>query len=136
DAGITTLDMTLARFTTRNTGQRVKRQTHQHAIRCRIQQCAELLLGRFERAVRHVVDQADVDALGVRFMKLDAWRLAKPVLVCRAVMTRLSVETDWHELPQTAGPESLIEVGDDVIDVFNPDAEPDRFRRHAGPALF
>ena len=32
--------------------------------------------------------------------------------------------------------ERLIEIGNDVIDMFDPDAEPDHFRRDPGILLF
>ena len=78
-----------------------------------------------------------MDAARVRFVELDRRLAAQAVRTCQQVMPGpLS-----HPNRQASGfllrrSERLIEVGDDVVDVFDADAEPNHLWSHPGLALF
>ena len=63
--------MASAKFRPRNFRQCIERQPDDDAVGRRTKQRPKLAFGRFQRRVRHVVDQADVDASRVRFTEFD-----------------------------------------------------------------
>ena len=108
EAGIDTAHMAPARIRARDIGQRVERQAHHEAVSCAIEQAEKLPFGRFQRRVRHIVDEADVEAARVGFTELDR-RLPVPPLHARprGVPRRISIQTDGHprsSKPRLVGP--------------------------------
>ena len=71
DGGINAAHMASARLRSRNVRQCVEPQPHHDAVGRRVEEGQKLPLRRFQRGVRHVVDQADVDTVRVRFAELD-----------------------------------------------------------------
>src|SRR2546425_6871362 len=73
DAGIAA-HIASAKIRSRNIWQCVERQSYHEAVGRRAKQRTKLTFGRFQRRVRHIVDEADIDALRVRFTELDRRR--------------------------------------------------------------
>ena len=65
DVGIEAVHVTAAGVRSRNVGHPVDPQAHQHAIGRRVEKGVELPFRRLEGRVRHVIDEADVEAVGV-----------------------------------------------------------------------
>ena len=127
-------------------GQSKERQVDQHVPRSGLEQPEKLKLGCAHGCIGHVVDQADPQKSAALLFE-SAFLDTRPVQAGRQLRIGiLRIQKDWHgKLPVARRGErrcrlhcrvqGLIEVGQDVVYMFNPNAQADHFRQNTGASL-
>src|SRR5438445_5071099 len=85
-----------------NLGQGVKLEMHRDTAGRSIEKFEKLRLGVFQRGVRHVVDERDLDTLSARAITVGRCHRAQTVLARPKRRNSTSIYHQWHDLPPQA----------------------------------